>query len=167
MVVLSVRNESARKWLYRRDQLGRLAERICRGEGVAGRVEVSVLFCDDAFMRGLNQEYRDKNAATDVLAFEQAPRDASVQAGGGPPRVLGDIVISLETVEHNCNGDRGPMREEVAMLFCHGLLHLLGHDHGTAREGAEMKSKQADYLDRREEAAWHFGAKTPVPNPSR
>lgn len=167
MVILAVRNQSERKWLYRRDKLGRLAERICRGEGVEGPLEVSVLFCDDAFMRGLNKEYRGKNVPTDVLAFEQAPGDASVQAGEGPPCVLGDIVISLETAEHNCSGDRALMREEVTLLFCHGLLHLLGYDHATARQQARMKRKQAGYLNRREETAWQFGPKTAAPNPSR
>ena len=46
-----------------------------------------------------------------------------------PCRILGDIVISLETVERNCNANRSAMRDEIRLLFCHGLLHILGYAH--------------------------------------
>ena len=152
-VTLGIRNESTRKRLYRRDALLRRAEKICAEEGVAEDVELSVLFCDDSFMQSLNKEYRNVNRTTDVLSFEQPP-DAS--AGS---RVLGDIVISLETVEHNCKGDREKMRQEVYLLFCHGLLHLLGYDHATKSERKIMQAKQAHYLGVDLRGAWAFGPK--------
>jgi probable rRNA maturation factor len=71
----------------------------------------------------LNRRYRNKSGPTDVLSFAQD------LANHGHPEVLGDIVISLETVERFCKGDRVAMRAEVRLLFCHGLLHLLGYDH--------------------------------------
>ena len=147
MVRLSVQQESSRKRLYRRDVLERLAARICAGEG-AGAVEVSVLFCDDARIRALNKAYRKKDRATDVLSFEQ-------EAGPIPGvRVLGDIVISLETVEGRGRGDRARMRDDVRLLFCHGMLHLLGYDHATPRERDRMAEKQARYLGVSKVAAW-------------
>jgi rRNA maturation RNase YbeY len=78
---------------------------------------------------------------------------------GQTPQVLGDIIISLETVESNCCGDTDTMREEVRMLVCHGLLHLLGYDHGTEEEKTIMHQKQAEYLGVSEDAAWDFGPK--------
>lgn len=149
---MDLRNESARKRLYRRDRLFRLAEGIYAGEGGRGNAELSLLFCDDTFIVSLNRQYRKKNQATDVLSFGQGPPPDDSRLN-----VLGDIVISLETVEKNCGGDRALMREEVLLLFCHGLLHLLGHDHHTARERKSMISKQACYLGVSEEAAWRFG----------
>ncbi|MBX3175778.1 MAG: rRNA maturation RNase YbeY [Candidatus Hydrogenedentes bacterium] len=146
---VAVRNESSRKGLFRRDVLERLAGRICAGEGLEGdAVEVSVLFCDDAGIQALNKAYRKKNAPTDVLSFEQEP--------GLIPgvRVLGDIVISLETVERRGDGDRAAMRADVRLLFCHGMLHLLGYDHATAAERRRMVENQAGYLGLNEETAW-------------
>lgn len=145
---MDVRNESTRKRLYRRDVLHRLAERLLRAEEVLEQVELSVLFCDDPYITELNRQYRNKDAATDVLSFEQAGETFH------GARVLGDIVISLETVERYCAGDRAAMRDEVRLLFCHGLLHLLGYDHQTEHEKQIMIAKQAQYLGIAEQAAW-------------
>ncbi|PCJ58240.1 MAG: rRNA maturation RNase YbeY [Candidatus Hydrogenedentota bacterium] len=150
---LRVRNDSSRKHVYRSDVLTRLADRICEGEGISGEVEISVLFCDDPFMKQLNQQYRNKNTTTDVLSFEQE----NMTVDG--TRVLGDIVVSLETVDRNCDSKQEQMRGEVRMLLCHGLLHLLGYDHGTVSEKEQMVAKQAKYLDISKQAAWSFGPK--------
>ncbi len=151
-VRLSVQHESAQKYLYRRDVLQRLASRICDGEGVdAAEIEVSVLFCDDSRIRELNRDYRNKNKATDVLSFEQ-------EAGPIPGvRLLGDIVISLETVAGRNGGDRAKMRDDVRLLLCHGMLHLLGYDHATTAERRRMTEKQAQYLGVNNAAAWRTG----------
>lgn len=159
MVILEVRNESAHKRLYRRDALQRLAERVYTGEGRRADTEISLLLCDDPFMKTLNRHYRKSNRPTDVLSFEQEDALSFERKPAAPPglKVLGDIVISLETVERNSRGDRSLMRREVPLLFCHGLLHLLGHDHATARERKAMNEKQAHYLGLTTDAAWRFG----------
>lgn len=92
-VDLRISNESSRKRMYRRDVLARLVDRILGGESLHGETELSILFCDDPFIRKLNRDYCKKDRATDVLSFEQAGIE------GQAPRVLGDVVISLETVE--------------------------------------------------------------------
>jgi len=152
MVRLFITNESGEKRLYRADVLRRLAERICAGElEDAAEVEISVLFCGDSRIRALNLAYRNTDAATDVLSFGQP-------AGPIPgTRVLGDIAISLETVARRNGGDRAAMRGDVRLLFCHGMLHLLGHDHGTAAERRAMNAMQAHYLGVPTEAAWRTG----------
>lgn len=151
-VTLYITNESARKRLYRRDDLQRLAERVMEGERVDGDVEVSVLLCDDARMRELNRDYRGEDKATDVLSFEM---DAPATPG---PRVLGDIVISLETAERRYRGEPAAQRHEVRLLFCHGLLHLLGHDHQNEKQKQRMVMAQAKYLNRSLDTAWFRGA---------
>ena len=152
IVEVMVANDSVEKRLFRRDVLTRLASRVCSGEmsGAedAAVVEVSVLFCDDDRIRELNKAYRDKDTATDVLSFEQA--------GSPDPRtrILGDIVISLETVVNRNDGNRSRMRDDVRLLFCHGMLHLLGFDHATAATRTVMNEKQAQYLGVPIPAAW-------------
>lgn len=156
-VTLLVRNESARKRLYRKDSLAKLAERILATESFKRDAELSLLFCDDSFIQNLNKQYRGKNAPTDVLAFSQG------HSRHDHMEVLGDIVISLETVERQCAGDRDSMRKELRLLFCHGLLHLLGYDHATAQARASMTAKQAEALGVSPEAAW---MKDPGKHPS-
>ncbi|MDK1021611.1 MAG: rRNA maturation RNase YbeY [Candidatus Hydrogenedentes bacterium] len=142
---LCLRNISATKRLLRRALLERLANRICAGEKVGGSVEISLLLCDDEFISRLNRQYRDKEGPTDVLSFEQDGPEGSV---------LGDVVISLETALRRSDGDRAGARKEVDLLFCHGLLHLLGYDHSTRSERERMTRKQAKYLGISECAAW-------------
>lgn len=148
---LLARNESSRRGLYRTDNLLRIARRVCEGENLAQDAELSVLFCDDPFIKDLNKQYRGKNMATDVLSFGQL-----AQAGRRPGAelVLGDIVISLETVEQRYPGDAPAMRDEVRLLFCHGLLHLLGYTHDTLAERDALREKQARYLNIDAGAAW-------------
>lgn len=151
---LDIRNESARKRLYRRDQLRAIAEAVLASEAPRVRrrslgYELSVLFCDDPFIADLNRRYRNKRGPTDVLSFAQDFADH------GHPEVLGDIVISIETVERFCKGDRAAMRAEVRLLFCHGLLHLLGHEHATEHGRETMTALQAQFLGISQQAAWH------------
>ena len=147
-----LRNESSRKGLYRADVLKRLARAVCECENLAQDAELSVLFCDDPAIQELNRRYRGKNEPTDVLSFGQWAEIG--QASGEKQLVLGDIVISLETVEGRYPGDRQAMRDEVRLLFCHGLLHLLGYTHDTAAERKAMRAKQAQYLHVDASAAW-------------
>lgn len=148
-VALVVSNESTRKHLYRSDALTRLADRIYEGEGGEGPAELSLLFCDDEAIQALNRDYRGKDAPTDVLSFAQEG-----EMPGAPVQLLGDIVISLETVERQFQGDRAAMRREIYLLFCHGMLHILGHQHDTAQNQARMAARQAAYLQWPLEAAW-------------
>lgn len=147
-------NQSARKRLYRRDALVRIAEALCAQEGLTETIELSVLFCDDAFIQQLNKEYRRIDRPTDVLSFGQDGPSI------GGRRMLGDIVISLETVENrfadaaDCDDRIKAMRDEVKLLFCHGVLHLLGYDHATAEHRAAMAARQAQALGIALESAW-------------
>ena len=104
--------------------------------------ELSILLCDDLTIRKLNRRYRKKNKATDVLAFP-------MQEGPGPashPGLLGDVVISLPTATRQAAQHDRPIIQEVTFLLAHGLLHLLGYDHGNKREEREMKARTEDLL---------------------
>ncbi len=147
-VTLDVRNTSGHRRSCRRDALARLAGRVCAEEGVEGDVELSLLLCDDAFIRDLNRQFRQVDCATDVLSFGQ---EGVVRPGH---KVLGDIVISMDTVGKRCKGEADVLRQEVRMLFCHGLLHLLGYDHANERDLRRMAARQAHYLGLSEDASW-------------
>lgn len=148
---IDVRNESRHGDVADIEALRELAQRVYEGEGRDGEAELSVLFCDDAFMAEINEAYRDEAQATDVLSF---PQEEPVH---GDVSVLGDIAISLETVARRCGEDPAAMEKETALLLCHGLLHLLGYDHAEPEEQAAMTARQARYLGLDPGDAWLRG----------
>lgn len=103
--------------------------------------EVSVLFCGDRRMAGLNGRWRRKARPTDVLAF---PSKAPASAAAGAPaarRFLGDIVISVPYARRQARRRRQPASREMDRLLLHGYLHLLGYDHET--DQGEMDDLEA------------------------
>jgi probable rRNA maturation factor len=98
--------------------------------------ELSVLLTNDDFICELNRSYRRKNQPTDVLAF---PMDDS--ATGSGTRLLGDVVISLETAGRQASEANHALRTQVALLLAHGLLHLVGYDHVTRAQKHTMDAK--------------------------
>ncbi|HUX36601.1 MAG TPA: rRNA maturation RNase YbeY [Rectinemataceae bacterium] len=89
--------------------------------------DLSLVFCDDPFIRDLNGRYRGKDEATDVLSFEQG--DTYADEAGCKRLLAGDIVISLETLERNAAEFSVSRGEELRRLVVHGILHLSGLDH--------------------------------------
>lgn len=99
--------------------------------------ELSVLLTDDSTIHALNREHRHKDRPTDVLAFpideHEAPREG--------PRILGDVVISLDTAARQASSRKRPLVEEVRFLLAHGLLHLVGYDHDTPEKKRVMTAQ--------------------------
>jgi len=98
--------------------------------------EVSLRLVDDAQIHALNRGYRKKDRPTDVLAFAQREGPA----GAIHPGLLGDIVISIDTARRQA---RRGLYAELLHLASHGLCHLLGYDHRTDAEEAEMNARAA------------------------
>lgn len=90
--------------------------------------ELSLRLTDDREIQSLNQNYRDKNQPTDVLAFASLEVDyPQIDEFAAEPLYLGDIVISVETADRQAPPHT--LETELAWLAAHGLLHLLGWDH--------------------------------------
>ena len=105
-----------------------LARQVLAAEGVA-EGELGIAFVDAAEMRDLKREHLGIDEATDVLSFPLDGRDALPE---GVPRALGDVVLCPDVVGE---GWRAPL--------VHGLLHLLGYDHG-----AEMDARERSHTTR-------------------
>ena len=99
-----------------------LAREVLRGEGVMDG-ELGLTWVGAEEMRDLKREHLGIDEATDVLSF---PLDGRDEVPAGVPRALGDVVLCPQVV-----GDewRGPL--------VHGVLHVLGYDHGAAMEARE------------------------------
>ena len=116
------------------------AEAAARAGGLLGdRAELSVLLTEDVRMTGLNEEWRGKTGATNVLSF-------SGDLDGPGPALLGDVVLSFETVEREAAAGGINFSDHVAHLVVHGVLHLLGYDHETDADAERMESLETEIL---------------------
>ncbi len=103
--------------------------------------ELSIVFCNNQFIRELNNRFRGKNEVTDVLSFSQSEGEP-FPASPNLTKIIGDIVVSLEMVETNRSATGESWEMELKRLLIHGILHLVGYDHKEAEEEGEMMDLQ-------------------------
>lgn len=126
-------------------------------QGGVEQAELSVVFTNDAAVRELNRKWRGKNSPTNVLSFPQAtapskplPSPAARPAApsskprkpvapGESVRLLGDVILSAETVTREAALASKPLVDHMAHLIIHGYLHLLGFDHETEADAEKME----------------------------
>lgn len=106
------------------------------------QANIVVLLCDDAEMKKLNAEYRQKDAPTNVLSFP-APKSMRIK---GVLDHLGDMALGLETCVREARDQGKPLKNHVMHLSIHGALHLLGYDHQNDAEAAVMENLERDIL---------------------
>ncbi|XP_031275163.1 endoribonuclease YBEY, chloroplastic-like isoform X1 [Pistacia vera] len=104
-------------------------------------IELSILLCNDDFIRKLNKEWRDEDHATDVLSMSQHVPELKL-----PVLMLGDIVISVETAARQAEERGHSLLDEIRILMVHGLLHLLGFDHEISEEAEAEMEKEEEFL---------------------
>jgi probable rRNA maturation factor len=128
------REAEVHSWLERAYQAGSAdASRQC---------DVSVRIVDEDESRQLNSQFRQQNKATNVLAF---PAD-SFNLPTGEADLLGDLVICGPLVEQEAEDQGKNPAGHWGHLLIHGMLHLLGYDHETASQAAEMETVERRIL---------------------
>lgn len=115
-------------------------------EEIEDDAEVSLTMVDNARIRELNAEFREIDRETDVLSFPMGDENGFEVNPETDALLLGDIVISLEKAKAQSEEYGHSMKREVAFLIAHSLFHLLGYDHMTPEEEAEMFAKQEKVL---------------------
>jgi probable rRNA maturation factor len=141
--------------------LADVLERLLAEIGERG-TSVSLTFVRDPEMCELNRAHRGKDAPTDVLSFPLYPPDAFERDGATRPRprdvlrhaqddeaerMLGDIVVSVDTARRQAAEYDAPLAREVQRLLIHAVLHLAGHDHLEAGERAVMEAEERRLAD--------------------
>lgn len=98
--------------------------------------DIELILTTNEEIQQLNKKFRHIDKATDVLSFplEDAPHAP-----------LGSIVISVEKAQEEATRYGHTIDEEIALLFIHALLHLLGYDHET--DSGEMRKKEAELIE--------------------
>ncbi len=137
------------RWLVVIPDIERIAPQAVAGvvrahADMTGPWEACVVLTNDARIRELNRQYRQKDKPTNVLSF-QAWNDTMPEADGMPV-ALGDVVLALETIEREAGEQGKTVRDHAMHLLVHGAMHLLGFDHETGEEADMMEAKEAALL---------------------
>jgi len=111
------------------DLLGKIAENLTQRD-------IELIITDSEGITALNREHRGKEEPTDVLSF---PMETAL-----PHTPLGSIVISEEYVTGSAEVYGHSEQEELALLFIHGLLHLIGFDHEI--DEGQMRHKEEELI---------------------
>jgi len=117
--------------------LHRLAKTVSQSLNIKQQMFVSVAFVSPKKIRSLNKQYRAKDAVTDVLSFEMEP--ASGQ--------MGELIICYNQAKKQAKEQKHSLKDEVAFLIVHGLLHLYGMDHEKEAQAKKMFTIQIKILD--------------------
>lgn len=107
-------------------------------EQIAGMLsvrEIELLLTDDNEIAQINREFRGIDKATDVLSFPSDPF---------PNAPLGSIIISADKVQSVAEELGHTPDDEIALLFIHGMLHLLGYDHEV--DNGEMRERERELV---------------------
>lgn len=121
--------------------------------------EISITITDNSGIQRVNKEYRNKDAATDVLSFpliefsspshftqlDENELDFNFDTG---ELLLGDILLSYEKAEQQAVDYNHSLEREVGFLLVHSMLHLLGYDHMNEEDADIMFKKQDAILEK-------------------
>lgn len=118
------------------------------GRGVTGPSEASLVLADDALVRDLNRDYRGQDRPTNVLTFANLDGDPLPVHGDDAPVLLGDVVIAFETTAAEAAAEGKRLGDHFSHLVVHGMLHLLGFDHETDAQAAEMEGLETRILSK-------------------
>lgn len=136
---------------------GELARAVLVGEGTRGPAELALSFVDEATIAALNEEWMGEEGPTDVLSFpiDPDPGEGGGEPGGAPaPRLLGDVVICPAVARRYAVAHGRRPADELALLVVHGVLHVLGHDHGEPGDAAAMHARELHHLRAHHDPAW-------------
>ena len=136
-----------------------VAVAVLEAENCPYEASVNLLLTDNENIRKYNREYRNIDKETDVLSFpnldferegdfvvtEETEADCFDPDSG--ELLLGDIMISVDTVPEQAAEYGHSERREFAFLAAHSMFHLCGYDHMTAEEAAVMEQKQGAVLE--------------------
>jgi probable rRNA maturation factor len=101
---------------------------------------LNFIFCSDAYLLNINQQYLNHDTYTDIITFDNSEKDQDI---------LGDIFISLERIRENARKLNVNETDELHRVMIHGTLHLLGYPDKGKSAKALMTEKEDLYLSKR------------------
>lgn len=132
------------------ESVRRLARTVLEEEGLPTGTEVGIVFLTDKAMAAYNRRFLARGGPTDVLALPLNPPGSPLHDsrgnGDGPPYTIGDVLVAPRFVHEQARELEVEPDHEIFLMVTHGLLHLLGYDHGTAAEAELMEDRERSLL---------------------
>ena len=110
--------------------------KVLEHEGKPVSCDVSIVLASKKAIREMNARYLDRRSDTDVLCFPYSAK----------PPYRADIIVSVEKAQEQCATYSNTLKQEIATLVIHGMLHLLGYGDGDAASRERMNGKQKRIL---------------------
>jgi len=128
----------------------KLTRTILKAESAALPYEVSIILTDSEAVQKLNRDYRGVDEPTDVLSFCMLPQENEPSFISSPDGIthLGEVIISYPQAARQANERKHSVKQELALLLIHGILHLLGYDHEQPEEGDRMQTREKELLEK-------------------
>lgn len=103
-------------------------------------VKLSILLCDNTFIKKLNKKYFKSSNATDVISFPLSDKFE--------PDYLGEVVVSVEKAVQVSRKLSCDWKKELTLYIIHGILHLMGYDDRRKKQRSIMEAKQQQILEK-------------------
>lgn len=107
---------------------------------------LSIVLTSNETVRALNKQHRDIDAPTDVLSFPAETLPPELAEEEAP--YLGDLIIAFPYASEQAKTHQHDLNDSFSLLVIHGTLHLLGYDHDTPENRAEMWLEQGELLQK-------------------
>lgn len=143
-MTVEINNESTIE--VEESRLQRLASFVLESMHVHPSTELGIMMVDEEAMSQLHVQWMNIEGPTDVMSFPMDELRPGRVDSVTPAGLLGDIVICPQVAETQAEAAGHDLGQEVSLLLTHGMLHLLGFDHMTPDEEAEMFGLQRDLL---------------------
>ena len=128
-----------------------VARQVLMAENVDPKAELGLVIVGQEKIRQLNLSYLGKDAPTDVLSFpmffgQSGQGNTSFVAPPDETKHLGEVIISYPQAVIQAEEHQHPVKEEVALLVIHGILHLLDYDHDRPDLEQKMRNRESEIL---------------------
>lgn len=114
-------------------------------------LDVAIVLSTDETVREFNKNYRHKDKATNVLSFaaleQMDPHEIALLSENAQAFSLGDVMLAFETCSKEAHEQGIALKNHVAHLVIHGILHLLGYDHENDHDAERMESLEIKILE--------------------
>ena len=107
--------------------------------GEVGRTieQINYIFCDDAYLLEINQQFLQHDTLTDIITFELGPKSQPL---------ISDVYISVERIKENAKLFKVKFERELHRVLFHGALHLLGYKDKTRADQEKMRAMEDAFL---------------------
>lgn len=101
------------------------------------KIRLDYIFCNDAYLLNINQQFLDHNTYTDIITFDMSEQDSELK---------GEIYVSLERISENAVKYDTSFAEELHRVIFHGALHLCGYSDKKTAEKKEMRQMEDSWI---------------------